>query len=77
MLKPSNLITHTICHRYFHKYFDRSCLSKAEVFHPLLVPIDYYILENNSQLKAALKFKRILLTDFPTLQMEHFGEHQV
>ncbi|KAG7272984.1 hypothetical protein CRUP_010168 [Coryphaenoides rupestris] len=34
--------------------------------------LDYYILENNSQLKAALKFKRILLTDFPTVQMEHF-----
>ncbi|KAJ3591896.1 hypothetical protein NHX12_007026, partial [Muraenolepis orangiensis] len=33
---------------------------------------NYYILENNSQLKAALKFKRILLTDFPTVQIEHF-----
>ncbi|KAJ3591882.1 hypothetical protein NHX12_007013, partial [Muraenolepis orangiensis] len=33
---------------------------------------NYYILENNSQLKAALKFKRILLTDFLTVQMEHF-----
>ncbi|KAK0152510.1 Inactive dipeptidyl peptidase 10 [Merluccius polli] len=38
----------------------------------LLVPIDYYILENNKQLKSALKFKRILLTDFRTVQMEHF-----
>ncbi|XP_030194547.1 inactive dipeptidyl peptidase 10 isoform X2 [Gadus morhua] len=33
---------------------------------------NYYILENNSQLKAALKSKRILLTDFRTVQIEHF-----
>uniref|UniRef100_A0A8C5B8K9 Dipeptidyl peptidase like 10 n=1 Tax=Gadus morhua TaxID=8049 RepID=A0A8C5B8K9_GADMO len=44
---------------------------------PLLVPIDYYILENNSQLKAALKSKRILLTDFRTVQIEHFGKNQL
>ena len=43
---------------------------------PLLVPTDYYILENNSQLKAALKSKRILLTDFRTVQIEHFGKNQ-
>uniref|UniRef100_A0A673Z789 Dipeptidyl peptidase like 10 n=1 Tax=Salmo trutta TaxID=8032 RepID=A0A673Z789_SALTR len=35
--------------------------------------IDYYILENNSLLKAALKIKRIQMTDFRTIQMEHFG----
>uniref|UniRef100_A0A673Z7Y7 Dipeptidyl peptidase like 10 n=1 Tax=Salmo trutta TaxID=8032 RepID=A0A673Z7Y7_SALTR len=34
--------------------------------------IDYYILENNSLLKAALKIKRIQMTDFRTIQMEHF-----
>ncbi|KAI3356572.1 hypothetical protein L3Q82_017770 [Scortum barcoo] len=33
---------------------------------------NYYILENNSLLKAALKYKRIQLTDFRTVQMEHF-----
>ncbi|XP_029314602.1 inactive dipeptidyl peptidase 10 isoform X1 [Cottoperca gobio] len=33
---------------------------------------NYYILENNSLLKAALKFKRIQMTDFRTVQMEHF-----
>ncbi|XP_054871268.1 inactive dipeptidyl peptidase 10 isoform X1 [Amphiprion ocellaris] len=33
---------------------------------------NYYILENNSLLKAALKFKRIQLTDFRTVAMEHF-----
>ncbi|TNN53562.1 Inactive dipeptidyl peptidase 10 [Liparis tanakae] len=35
---------------------------------------DYYILENNSVLKAALMLKRIQMTDFRTVQMEHFGE---
>uniref|UniRef100_A0A4W5NSB7 Dipeptidyl peptidase like 10 n=1 Tax=Hucho hucho TaxID=62062 RepID=A0A4W5NSB7_9TELE len=34
---------------------------------------NYYILENNSLLKAALKMKRIQMTDFRTIQMEHFG----
>lgn len=38
---------------------------------------DYYILENNSLLKAALKYKRIQLTDFRTVAMEHFGENKV
>eukprot|EP00063_Salmo_salar_P053624 XP_014028459.1 PREDICTED: inactive dipeptidyl peptidase 10-like isoform X1 [Salmo salar] len=33
---------------------------------------NYYILENNSLLKAALKIKRIQMTDFRTIQMEHF-----
>ncbi|XP_070693812.1 inactive dipeptidyl peptidase 10-like [Pempheris klunzingeri] len=33
---------------------------------------NYYILENNSLLKAALKYKRIQLTDFRTVAMEHF-----
>uniref|UniRef100_A0A8C7QZ00 Dipeptidyl peptidase like 10 n=1 Tax=Oncorhynchus mykiss TaxID=8022 RepID=A0A8C7QZ00_ONCMY len=33
---------------------------------------NYYILENNSLLKAALKVKRIQMTDFRTIQMEHF-----
>uniref|UniRef100_A0AAX7T1U9 Dipeptidyl peptidase like 10 n=1 Tax=Astatotilapia calliptera TaxID=8154 RepID=A0AAX7T1U9_ASTCA len=36
-------------------------------------PTNYYILENNSLLKAALKYKRIQLTDFRTVPMEHFG----
>lgn len=36
--------------------------------------IDYYVLENNSLLKAALKYKRIQLTDFRTVPTEHFGE---
>ncbi|KAF3695170.1 Inactive dipeptidyl peptidase 10 Dipeptidyl peptidase IV-related protein 3 [Channa argus] len=39
--------------------------------------LDYYILENNSLLKAALKYKRIQLTDFRTVPMEHFGENKV
>lgn len=42
---------------------------------PLSWP-DYYILENNSQLKAALKYKRVQLTDFRNVPMEHFGEEQ-
>ncbi|TWW80309.1 Inactive dipeptidyl peptidase 10 [Takifugu flavidus] len=33
---------------------------------------NYYILENNSPLKAALKYKRIQLTDFRTVPTEHF-----
>uniref|UniRef100_A0A8C7QSL8 Dipeptidyl peptidase like 10 n=1 Tax=Oncorhynchus mykiss TaxID=8022 RepID=A0A8C7QSL8_ONCMY len=33
---------------------------------------NYYILENNSLLKAALKIKRIQMTDFRTIQIEHF-----
>uniref|UniRef100_A0A6Q2ZE80 Dipeptidyl peptidase like 10 n=1 Tax=Esox lucius TaxID=8010 RepID=A0A6Q2ZE80_ESOLU len=33
---------------------------------------NYYILENNSLLKAALKVKRIQMTDFRSIQMEHF-----
>ncbi|KAM8857924.1 inactive dipeptidyl peptidase 10 isoform 2-T2 [Synchiropus picturatus] len=33
---------------------------------------NYFILENNSLLKAALKYKRIQLTDFRTVPMEHF-----
>lgn len=37
---------------------------------------DYYILENNALLKAALKYKRIQLTDFRTVSMEHFGENK-
>lgn len=40
----------------------------------LSIFIDYYILENNSLLKAALKYKRIQLTDFRTVPTEHFGE---
>lgn len=45
--------------------------------HIPLIFSDYYILENNSLLKAALKYKRIQLTDFRTVQMEHFGENKV
>lgn len=41
-----------------------------------LVLTDYYILENNSLLKATLKYKRIQLTDFRTVPMEHFGENE-
>lgn len=41
-----------------------------------LVLTDYYILENNSLLKATLKYKRIQLTDFRTVSMEHFGENE-
>ncbi|MEQ2229130.1 hypothetical protein ILYODFUR_015754, partial [Ilyodon furcidens] len=33
---------------------------------------DYYILENNSLLKAVLKYKRIQLMDFRTVPVEHF-----
>uniref|UniRef100_A0A4W6EZW4 Dipeptidyl peptidase like 10 n=1 Tax=Lates calcarifer TaxID=8187 RepID=A0A4W6EZW4_LATCA len=40
--------------------------------HIALFFTDYYILENNSLLKAALKYKRIQLTDFRTVPMEHF-----
>lgn len=40
----------------------------------LFLFIDYYILENNSLLKAALKYKRIQLADFRTVPTEHFGE---
>lgn len=47
-------------------------LSSSE--HVPLVFTDYYILDNNSLLKAALKFKRVQLTDFRTVSMEHFGE---
>lgn len=35
---------------------------------------DYFILENNSVLKAALNIKRIQLTDFRTVSIGHFGE---
>lgn len=42
----------------------------------LSIFIDYYILENNSLLKAALKYKRIQLTDFRTVPTEHFGENK-
>ncbi|KAF3842714.1 hypothetical protein F7725_001563 [Dissostichus mawsoni] len=37
-----------------------------------LINSNYYILENNLLLKAALQFKRIQMTDFRTVQMEHF-----
>uniref|UniRef100_A0A3Q3LKL2 Dipeptidyl peptidase like 10 n=1 Tax=Mastacembelus armatus TaxID=205130 RepID=A0A3Q3LKL2_9TELE len=40
--------------------------------HIALILTDYYILENNSLLKAALKYKRIQLTDFRTVPVEHF-----
>lgn len=40
----------------------------------LSIFIDYYILENNSLLKAALKYKRIQLADFRIVPTEHFGE---
>uniref|UniRef100_A0AAV2K5B3 Inactive dipeptidyl peptidase 10-like n=1 Tax=Knipowitschia caucasica TaxID=637954 RepID=A0AAV2K5B3_KNICA len=33
---------------------------------------NYYILENNSLLKSALRFKRIHLTEFRTVPIEHF-----
>ncbi|XP_072301344.1 inactive dipeptidyl peptidase 10-like isoform X2 [Eucyclogobius newberryi] len=33
---------------------------------------NYYILENNSVLKATLKYKRIQLTEFRTVPIEHF-----
>lgn len=49
-------------------------LSSSE--HIPLVLTDYYILDNNSLLKAALKYKRIQLTDFRTVSMEHFGENE-
>uniref|UniRef100_A0A669CE01 Dipeptidyl peptidase like 10 n=1 Tax=Oreochromis niloticus TaxID=8128 RepID=A0A669CE01_ORENI len=37
--------------------------------HIALIFTDYYILENNSLLKAALKYKRIQLTDFRTVSV--------
>uniref|UniRef100_A0A7N6F7M4 Dipeptidyl peptidase like 10 n=1 Tax=Anabas testudineus TaxID=64144 RepID=A0A7N6F7M4_ANATE len=40
--------------------------------HIAFIFTDYYILENNSLLKAALKYKRIQLTDFRTVPIEHF-----
>lgn len=48
-------------------------LSSSEQIPPPVLT-DYYILENNSLLKAALKYKRIQLTDFRNVPMEHFGE---
>lgn len=57
------------------------CFEYWQSFCPLSSPerilsifIDYYILENNSLLKAALKYKRIQITDFRTVPTEHFGE---
>lgn len=44
--------------------------------HIPIVLADYYILESNSLLNAALKYKRIQLTDFRTVSMEHFGENK-
>lgn len=44
--------------------------------HIPIVLADYYILESNSLLNAALKYKRIQLTDFRIVSMEHFGENK-
>uniref|UniRef100_A0A6Q2WUH5 Dipeptidyl peptidase like 10 n=1 Tax=Esox lucius TaxID=8010 RepID=A0A6Q2WUH5_ESOLU len=47
-------------------------LNSSKINATLSLYIDYYILENNSLLKAALKVKRIQMTDFRSIQMEHF-----
>uniref|UniRef100_A0A672LE01 Inactive dipeptidyl peptidase 10-like n=1 Tax=Sinocyclocheilus grahami TaxID=75366 RepID=A0A672LE01_SINGR len=42
-----------------------------------LLPHDnYYILENNSVLKAALRYKRIQLLEYRSIQTDHFGNVQ-
>uniref|UniRef100_A0A7N5ZRV3 Dipeptidyl peptidase like 10 n=1 Tax=Anabas testudineus TaxID=64144 RepID=A0A7N5ZRV3_ANATE len=51
-------------------YFDADISPSNQ--HIILHCKDYYILENNSLLKAALKYKRIQLTDFRTVPIEHF-----
>ncbi|KAM7407888.1 hypothetical protein PAMA_003581 [Pampus argenteus] len=51
-------------------YFDAAISPSNQ--HIILHCKDYYILENNSLLKAALKYKRIQLTDYRTVPMEHF-----
>uniref|UniRef100_A0A3Q3Q540 Dipeptidyl peptidase like 10 n=1 Tax=Monopterus albus TaxID=43700 RepID=A0A3Q3Q540_MONAL len=51
-------------------YFDADISPTNQ--HVILHCKDYYILENNSVLKAALKYKRIQLSDFRTVTMEHF-----
>uniref|UniRef100_A0A8C4H5P7 Dipeptidyl peptidase like 10 n=1 Tax=Dicentrarchus labrax TaxID=13489 RepID=A0A8C4H5P7_DICLA len=56
-------------------YFDADISPTNQ--HIILHCKDYYILENNSLLKAALKYKRIQLMDFRTVPMEHFGENKV
>lgn len=38
---------------------------------------DYYILENNSVLKAVLKYKRIQKKEYQTVRVEPFGEDRV
>lgn len=58
------------CFEYWQLFFPSSFFLEWI----LSVFIDYYILENNSLLKAALKYKRIQLTDFRTVPTEHFGE---
>ncbi|TKS67534.1 Inactive dipeptidyl peptidase 10 [Collichthys lucidus] len=51
-------------------YFDADISPTNQ--HIILHCKDYYILENNSLLKAALKYKRIQRTEFRTVPMEHF-----
>lgn len=51
--------------------------SPSSLKHIALIFTDYYILENNSLLKAALKYKRIQLTDFRAVPIEHFGESKI
>jgi len=57
---------------FLHRFWNISYFK-----HITLIFTDYYILENNSLLKAALKYKRIQLTDFRTVPIEHFGENKV
>lgn len=49
--------------------------SPVLIFHPVSVCPDYFILENNSLLKAALRYKRIQITEYKTLQTDRFGKY--
>lgn len=49
--------------------------SPVLIFHPVSVCSDYFILENNSLLKAALRYKRIQNIEYKTLQTDRFGKY--
>uniref|UniRef100_A0A3B4EG42 Dipeptidyl peptidase like 10 n=1 Tax=Pygocentrus nattereri TaxID=42514 RepID=A0A3B4EG42_PYGNA len=45
------------------------------ILHCRGISLYYFILENNSLLKAALRYKRIQLTEYKSLQIDRFGKY--
>lgn len=66
---------HAVVIEIFIKTKKKKTASPCLIFHLVSVCADYFIVENNSLLKATLRYKRIHITEYNTLQTDRFGKY--